>query len=157
MKKRDLSVLLILAFLSTATVLSGCASNRGNLVDKGALSIELVTSGRVYFSRVYVYQEDRSIMVTGRVKSRFHSRFIRGHVDLTVVNPEGEILEKISTSHTPTVFPRRRGRRHLGVHFNVLLPIVPPFGSKVRLAYHDTQVSGGEIFDCGKNVASNNS
>ena len=156
MKMRDLIALWVVAFLPTGTVLPGCASNRVNLIDRETVSIERVHSKKVYFSRVDVYKEDDKLAIGGTVKSRFYIPPDSGQVDMAVINPEGEILEKVSTSHTPSVFPKRGGGRSLGVRFDVLLAIIPPEGSKVRLAYHKASRSDSKTFDCGNNLATVN-
>ena len=153
MKVKDLIVLLVLAFVTKGMVLSACASDRANLVDKGEVSIERVPSKRVYFRGIRVFQDDSEVLITGRVKSRSYSQPDSGHVDIAIVSSEGEVLEKVSASHTPSTFPRRGGRRHIGVRFDVPLAIVPPKGSNVRLSYHRGSKSDSKTFDCGENAA----
>lgn len=134
--------------------ISGCMASRVNLTESRKVSIERVPSAGIYFHGVYVHQEGEELVVSGEIKRRTPSVVANGgHIDIAFTTPEGKVIEKISTVYAPRVLSKRS---HRGSHFNVRLPLVPPNGSTVRVAFHEFK-SGESInarsFDCGKNAA----
>ena len=132
--------------------LSGCASNRVNLLDESKVFIEYVPSKWIDFNRVHAGQAENEFIITGRLKHRNISLYRAGHVDVAIVSPEGKVLECASTSYTPRNISRRRICKHRGSYFEVRLPIVLREGSKVRLAHHQTMKSIGKQYDCKENA-----
>jgi hypothetical protein len=88
-----------------ATIVSGCATSRVNLVDTGAVSVEKIPSERIYISRVSVFQEGDELLVSGFVKRRHSSGPGGGHVDIAIVGPDGGAVEKITVSYFPRFIP----------------------------------------------------
>jgi hypothetical protein len=154
MKVKGLSVFLGVSLVTTVMVLSGCATRSANLVKAGKVKLELVPSSGNYVSRVEVKQDGDELVITGTVKRRNFSGIGGGHVDVSLISPEGEILEQVSTYYTPRIISRKRGSsRHRGSHFEVRLPTVPSAGSKICVGYHRSLESGTPAYHCGKNVA----
>ena len=154
MKVKGLSVFLGVSLVTTVMVLSGCATRSANLVKAGKVKLELVPSSGNYVSRVEVEQDGDELVITGTVKRRNFSGIGGGHVDVSLISPEGEILEQVSTYYTPRIISRKPGSsRHRGSHFEVRLPTVPPAGSRICVGYHRPLKSGTPAYRCGKNVA----
>jgi len=152
MKKKTLKNLFVLMILAACMTVWACASNRANLLKDGKVKLECIPSKSYYISHVDVYQNDDKLVLHGNVKRRCHSDTETGHVDITIVTPEGEILEQISTLYKPRIIPTRKMHRRTS-YFNVCLSTIPPTGSIVRVVYHrDTKVRNS-TFDCGKNMA----
>jgi hypothetical protein len=156
MSKKIGSIEILACLCLAMIVLAGCASSKVNLVDTERVTIERMASeGGVRIENVYVYQEGNELLVSGRVKRRGTGRVIpRGHVDIAILSPEGNVIEKASTSYVPTTI--RRKLSHRGSHFNARFSVVPPEGSTVRVSYHARGYSAARTtFDCGENSAVN--
>lgn len=154
MRMRNVSIFCALIFVTTGVFLTGCASDRVNLVDRGTLSIERVPSRGIYISEVRVNQDGNELVVTGRVKRRDVSAGGFGHVDVAIISPEGKTLEQVSTYFSPRIIPRKHDHRRLhGSRFEVRLPTIPPTGSKVRVAYHRISKPDSRTSSCGENMA----
>jgi len=152
MRARDLRKLFVLMIVSISMTGLGCASNRVNLIKKGTVTLERIPSKGYYVSHVDVYQNDNELVLHGNVKRRTHSNTVTGHVDITIVSPDGEILGEISTSYRPRIILRRRLRKCTS-YFTVSLSIVPPKGSIVRVAYHKDSKPDKKTFSCEGNIA----
>jgi hypothetical protein len=133
-------------------IVIGCATAGKDLIDSGTLTIQRVDSKHVYLSGVSVVEKEDHIEVSGWVKKHYGWSVGDGHVDIAVLNPKGEAIEKISTDYTPGAIPRKRGRRS---HFKVELPLrTLERGSSVWVGFHRTdRRPGHEVFECGDNVA----
>lgn len=147
---------LNVALVVIMIAVSGCAGNRVNLVDKGVVSIERMPSKirGVYFHDVQVYKKGDDLVVSGSVKRRYTSvAGGSGHVDVAIINPDGNVVKYVSTAYSPKVISKRS---HSGSYFEVRLPVVPQDGTTVRVAIHEDTVLDKPInngFDCGKNAA----
>lgn len=133
-------------------IVIGCATTGRNLVESGTVTIQRLDSKAVYLSGVAVVEKEDHIEVSGWLKRRYVWSLGDGHVDVAVLNPQGEAIEKISTGYTPGVIPRKRFRRS---HFNAALPLrTLERGSSVWVGFHRTDTRPGHgVFDCGENVA----
>jgi hypothetical protein len=148
MQKRKQTILFFL--LAYGLVASACAANRINLVERGTVTLERVNARNISVSRAYAFQDGDQLEISGNVKRLSSSISNGGHVDIAIVSPEGETLEQVSTCYIPRII-RRRGSRE--AFFSLRLPIIPPEGSMVRVAYHKPDKSKQSLFDCGENAA----
>ncbi len=131
---KNLSILLLLAIFIACIAMIGCTAKGVNLVDKGIVSIEKVPTSDIYVSAAYVYQDGDELVISGKVKHRHAHRKSGGHVDITILDPEGKIIMEVTTSYLPRII-RSKGSRE--ARFSVRLPFIPPKGSTVRVAFHD--------------------
>lgn len=156
MKIKVIGVIATVAICSL--MMGGCASKRVNLVDKGLISVEQVPSKKNYYiSSSHVYRDANDLIVSGKVRRRFNNGlYSRGHVDIAIFSPYGEILERISAYHTPKIIKRRHRAGGRKASFKVRIPDVPPQGSVVRIAYHYSAYLGENTFGCGENTAIKN-
>jgi hypothetical protein len=148
----------ILAGLCLAMmVAAGCTSSRVNLVDTERVTVErMATRGHVEIGKVYVYQEEGDLVVTGRVKRKsMNLRSARGHMDVAVISPSGRVIETESVAQMPEVIGMTRRTRREGSHFEARFLLVPPEGSTVRIAFHPEKYAPGKYIDCEKNAAAN--
>ena len=123
---------LVVAVL--AVIISGCAANRVDLVDTGAVTIEKQASAKVYVAWANAYEDGDGFVVTGVLKRRDTlGQPIKAHVDVTVLSPDDAV---ISTATSPNVYVSRHiaGRGGCLCRFKVHLPTIPPANSKVRIA-----------------------
>jgi len=133
-------------------IVIGCAAARKDLVESGNVTILRVPSKQVYLSGVSVVEKNDHVEVSGWVRKRHGWIAGDGHVDVAILNPEGETVRKISTGYYPSAIPKRRGRRS---HFKVALPLGPfEKGSAVLVGFHGNDPGQARgAFDCGENVA----
>ncbi len=152
MKGKELSMLFVVLFVSISVTGWGYASHCVDLLKDGTFKLEPVPSKGYYLSNVQAHQVDNGLEITGKVKRRSHAGLGGGHVDITIVSPEGKLLEKHSTFYSPRIIPMRRMHmRESG--FEVRLPKIPPDGSTIRIAHHRPSKSVNKEFICGNNRA----
>jgi hypothetical protein len=147
MKTKKLRILSVVMIVSVSVTGWAYASNCANLLKNGSFKIEAVSSKGYYLSNVHVNQVDGGIEITGKVKRRSYAGIGGGHVDITIISLEGEVLDKFSTIYSPRMIPMRRVHmRESG--FEVHLPMIPPKGSKIRIALHRPSKSVSKEFSC---------
>ncbi len=137
MKKKVLSLVITMVFGILTIIISGCVANRVNLVDSGVLSLEQHRTGKVYIAWSGAYEQDDGFVITGVLRRRDRvGMAIRTHVDVTVLSPDGTILDEARSSD---VYVARRitGRSYLSFErFKVRFPNIPAVGSSVRVVSH---------------------
>lgn len=136
--KTRLSVnLLTVGFSVLSVFISGCVTNRADLVESGVVRLEQCNMGKVYIAWSSAYEKDDGFVITGVLRRRDHVGIpIRTHVDVTVLTPDGTILDEARSSD---VYVSRRitGRSHLSFErFKVFLPDIPAKESLVRVVSH---------------------
>ncbi len=136
MNKKAYSIIILVALAIVLIALSSCTSSRTNLVKNEMVSVELLPSkGNARIFKVYIYQEGDKLVVSGRVRRFFKNRpTSRGHVDIAVLSPKGEVIGKASTSYIPRII--RREGQHRASYFTARFSVIPPKASTVRLSYH---------------------
>ena len=117
--------------LGILAIVIGCAAGRKDMAESGTVTIQRGPSKQVYLSGVAVVEIKDHIEISGWVRKRYGWITDDGHVDIAILNPQGETIVKIRTRIHPSAIPKRRGRRS---HFNVALPLrtferEAPFGS----------------------------
>jgi len=137
MKKKVLSLVIATVFSLLTFLLPGCAMNRVDLVDTGKLSLEQHRTGKVYIAWSGAHEQDDSFVISGVLRRRDSvGTAIRTHVDVTVLSPDGTILDEARSSD---VYVARRitGRSYLSFErFKVRFPDIPATGSSVRVVSH---------------------
>lgn len=134
MRKKLLNTIVMLGLCVLSVVMSGCAANRNNLVDSSVLSLEQRNTGKVYIAWSGAYEQDDSFVIAGVLRRRDSVGMpIRAHVDVTILSPDGTILDETRSSD---VYVSRRitGRSYLSFErFKVRLTNIPAKGSSIRL------------------------
>ncbi len=133
MRRRISAITATALFIVIASVVSGCATGRVNLVDAGVVTLEKQAAGKVYVAWSSAHECEDGLVITGvlRRSDRTGSP-IRAHVDVTVISPDGRVVNTACSNHV--YVPRRRtGRGQSLQRFKVQLPDIPPRGSSVRL------------------------
>lgn len=154
MRVKNFNVLFLLGVVTTGIFLSGCAPKHMNLITKKGVSIEAIHSARAHISDMAVSEDGNELIITGKVYRRNRSISGSGHVDVTILDPAGNVIEKRSVPYTPKTLPKTPGaRKHRGSRFEVRLPRVLSAGSKVQVTYHATIKSERNGFDCERSVS----
>ncbi len=154
MRVKNFGILFLLGFVTTGMFLSGCAPKHVNLITKKGVSIETIHSARVHISDVAVSEDSNELVITGKVYRRNPSISGSGHLDVTILDPAGNVIEKGSVPYTPTTLPKTPGaRKHRGSRFEVRLPCVLPSESKVQVTYHARVKLENNGLDCERIVS----
>ena len=133
MKRAVFTSVIGVGLVMLAIFVPGCAKNRINLVDSGALTLEKQVSGKVYIAWCDAYKDEKGIAVTGVLRRRDHVGIpIKKHVDVTILSPEGTVLDE---ARSPDYYIPRNiiGRFQSFKRFKVRFPNVPPQGSLIRV------------------------
>lgn len=138
----------LIPILVILSLLSGCASNRTDLVKTGYLSLQPTLTASLAHPPE-VHEQDGGLVVNGRLDSSEVSK--GGHVDVQVVGPDGAVVYDASVNYRKqqaqmATGPRgqRRGSRSSSdspATYSVRFPGMPPAGSVVRVKY-DPQPHG---------------
>ena len=133
MKKKVLSLVIAMVFGTLTIIISGCATDRVDLVDAGVLSLEQHATGKVYIAWSDAYKKGEGFVVTGVLRRRDTVGLpIKAHVDIAILSPDGTIIDE---SRSSDVYVPRRiiGRGQSQQRFRVRFSNIPPQGSLVRL------------------------
>ncbi len=134
-KKRGIIIITVAALL---VVISACtAANRTDLVKSGVVTIEQQKTGKAYIAWSSAYRQEGDLVITGVLRRRdCVGRAIKTHVDVTIVSPDGTVLDEARSTGT-RVSRRITGRGYKSFErFKVRIPGVPARGSLVRLVSH---------------------
>lgn len=136
MNRTKLRALGIAGLLFTALVLSGCSGSRISLADKGLVSVEKQHSPAVRILWTDVYQQNGHIYVYGVLEQTGRgTASIRTHVDIQVLNPDGDSAYETITEDV--LLPRiRAGKGPHWRRFIAQLPEKLSEGSKVLMMVH---------------------
>jgi len=138
---RLLSLILPIVLIFAAITISGCTT--ANLDRPKAPSppkrtpfqIERMPSESVLVSEVHAVRDGNGMWIYGRVKRAADNccDTAKGHVDITVVGPEGETVDVVSVRYSPRNIPKNRSRSS---RFRTRLPYVVPSDFPLRISYH---------------------
>jgi len=144
MKKKVLKSVTIIVLALLTIVISGCATDRVDLVDAGVLSLEQHTTGKVYIAWSDAYEDGDGFVVTGVLRRRDTVGLpIKSHVDITIQSPDGTIIDESRSSDVHV--PRRITSRGQSFRrFKVRFPRIPDKGSKVSVVAHVGQHDDAE-------------
>ncbi|MBI5557443.1 MAG: hypothetical protein HY885_07370 [Deltaproteobacteria bacterium] len=127
-----------LAILMTATAFAlpatVCLASNGNPARQEAAGVTILDlSKSIYVSSATASRQNNTLVVQGTVKPHSAGQGrIRGHVDISVIGPDGKLLAEES------VLPRS-GATHSNARssrFIAYLELVPPPGSIVEITAH---------------------
>ncbi len=144
MNATSLAPIVLLGALASA-----CAATQPYVHKNVSNPVRLSDSEGHAFRFVHVTTDEDDLVVYGKVQHNHVSCEGREHVDLAVVGPAGETVDRrsiliVSRSH--------RVRGWHGAAFRARLPIRLADGQEVRLAIHD-ECATDEVFVCGANRA----
>lgn len=122
-----------IAILVAFGVIVGCATKGKDLVRTDIVKIEKVHSSQGMFGPVSVIQDGKEVTLRGELRRRpFGPGPIPGHVDLELINSEGDVLQKCAIDYY------RPSPESIYANFRATLKAMPP-GSTIRLI-HDPRV-----------------
>lgn len=106
-------------------------ANEIDLVQGGIVSVETMYSECLLFQTVKVTYDNNILTVKGYVALKRIT--IQGHFEMTVIFPEDEVLDKVSTEDR--YYNKRRNRPIK--FFSVESPVNPPKGSRVLIVFRE--------------------
>jgi len=121
-------------FVLIVIIMLGCASKKIDLVKNGIVSVEKIYTKGIYISQVSIYQDNNDLIISGWVKRGNISSVGSGHINIIIIDPNGQIVKQLSTYYVPRMIHRKGKKRSF---FKVRLPdtFLSP-GSKIRVVYH---------------------
>ncbi|MGB7934588.1 MAG: hypothetical protein WCH04_20645 [Gammaproteobacteria bacterium] len=135
-----------IAFLTAFGILAGCATVGKDLVRTDTVKIEKVSSAHGTVGPVSVIQERNEVTLRGEVRRRpFGPGPIPGHVELEVISPEGDVLQKC------VIVYYRPSPESIYANFHAVLKVMPP-GSTIRVEHDSHVVSAGEQAHCNDSL-----
>lgn len=127
-KQQALAIFFVLFIFPS---LHGCATNAENLVQEKKVNVETVQSEYGHISRISVWASEAGTEIAGEVHGSTHRRgYILGHIDVEVIKPDGTILITDKYEY------HNRGGKSRVTPFSVMIPMVVPYGSTIRLTHH---------------------
>jgi hypothetical protein len=125
--------------LAGLLILSGCEGNRimsTDLVAARHVSVQHEASDAVDVSSPQVIDEgDGSTTISGIVtRKATHNEPVAGHVDVTITDTEGQVVNQMSASLTPHYVPTKGDRR---AAYSIHTLGVPPAGATVKVSFYD--------------------
>lgn len=114
---------------------TGCMATRVNLRDSGDVQVKFNVPNDISISAV-PYESEGNLIVLGTVsRSPISVVDVNGHVDIKIINPEGELVSEwqVHLKRLPAI----RHKTNPG-SFSFSIPGVPPRGSIVDVKYDNT-------------------
>ncbi len=131
---------------------TSCSYIHTNLIKEGVLHLEIAPSS-VKISSVRAYQQGDVIHVSGEVSQQnCDAEPVNGHLDIALFSPEKILLHTISINYGAKKTPLKiHGSHHHSKHFNrnfkTEIPIVPPRGASIKIAFHNIPFEGATQTD----------
>ena len=125
---------ILIGVIILVGALAGCATRAPDMVEQGVISLEVIQPKEVKISQVKIDKQSSGIQIAGRITRQGYilpMSFV-GHIDVTVIGPDGNALVKKGTSYFPRRVPRK-GRSH----FKVFIPINLMPSSIVKIELHE--------------------
>lgn len=114
-------------------LLSGCATSMTNPMSTGHYEKETIADRKTYFSRIWTVEHDGEFCVSGRlVLKGTIGAGIPEYVEVTLVKPDGEVLDAKKVAYFPRTLYGRPGHRE--GRFRATFAQVPPQGTTIRLS-----------------------
>jgi hypothetical protein len=123
--------------MGLVTSLSACVTGRANLIDTGAVDVQVENTPRISIQGVMVLADQEEIIIYGRVRRLgvYNNPFSGRQVTAKAVFPDGSIHKKADTLLTRT--QRARGFRAIYpvATFKIVLPEQLPPGTVLVLTF----------------------
>lgn len=113
---------------------SGCVTTQKNLVDSGAVTVDIQGNMLTTIHRVSVFQEGDEVVIRGHVNPHGNQSTIKrwGTMHIEIIDREQQVLKNIEVP-----FPVRHHKAKDRPDFYIRLPMILPEGSIVQIQYHD--------------------
>ncbi len=121
------------AVFLAATVCSAASTHSSNA---DGLQVDILSHSNASIIQAAARQSAEGILIDGEVRRKAVGGrgIVKGHVDVTLRNSEGKVLEQTIAECDPQILPNRGT---LTSSFSTRLPLAAPQGSQVRLQFHN--------------------
>ena len=124
-------------FLASALILPACAVGIPEPPPPpGTLALKIKSALKVNIVQTSARQEGADVIVEGQVKrKRIAVRdFITGHIDIEILDEEGNTIRQVITDCSPKIIPKFNGMKS---SFSTRIPMMAPQGSLVSVKFHN--------------------
>ncbi|MBW8001459.1 MAG: hypothetical protein FVQ80_05500 [Planctomycetes bacterium] len=144
--------------LAAIILIAGCETQTLTYENNSPVLFDRIFTQQAHISKASAYEMGDELIIAGKVKRNPYNccEATRGHVDMAILTPDGDIVESIAALYSPRNIPKARTRSS---KFSVKLPYKLPEGYTVRLTYHDSLENMGHpvyaenTFRCEHNKA----
>ncbi len=136
--KKTMTILLLSAtmMLPCYLAVASQSTNVGTAIKVSTNSVQ-----NVKITATEVVQQESGLLLKGQVKriSNAKSRVkSHGHINVSVISPEGVVIYETETNYYPATIPRQGTKKS---DFSLLMPVQVPEGSRVQLDFHRDGIS----------------
>ncbi|MBL1140431.1 MAG: hypothetical protein HND53_00180 [Proteobacteria bacterium] len=120
----------------TLFILSGCVSINDK-EDENKISIEQISSRQVIVETANINESEEGLIISGRLKQRYatNSSRLSGHVDITILNADNEIIYKTKTGYS--VSSKLRTNRNFKFKYSANIPVNIDEMYVIRVSFYD--------------------
>lgn len=122
------------AALVIAALLTACSALQPTLDERGVVKIDARGTSSISIVDAHAYQDGQELVVGGDAEFPISNRdgIFDGHVDVIVIEPDGNTLAHHDIKITPRRIPKSIGRR---AFFVTRFQVIPPAGTTIRISY----------------------
>lgn len=116
--------------------MTSCSATSKKSLGKDEIAVDIISGSNALITQAVARQSEGSILIDGKVRRKVVGGrgIIKGHVDVTLLNSEGQVLHQTVAECDPRIIPNRGT---LTSSFSTQIPLVVPKGSLVRLRFHN--------------------
>lgn len=116
--------------------MTACSVASKKPLNADELAVDILSNSDVQITQVVAKQNENSILVDGQVRRKVAGGrgVIKGHVDVTLKNREGQPIRQVVAECAPRIIP---SRGTLTSSFNAQIPLIAPQDSLVSLRFHN--------------------
>jgi hypothetical protein len=130
-------------------LLNSCGSTKQFISDR-EYNTPIFESSGLKVTVSDVSETDGIFKVSGKLTRANFRKSYKGHVDIAIISPDNEIIDKASVEFSPKFGKIRKNKIS---KFRAEFKNLPPKGSVIRAVFHDCSNVKNEQNDCGANKA----
>ncbi|MBV5329527.1 MAG: hypothetical protein JZU65_18190 [Chlorobium sp.] len=126
----------VLLIMASTFALAACTVKPSSPPAPDSLATKILSTSEVQIVQTSARQDGENIVVDGQVRRTVTGGrgIIKGHIDIGIIDTEGNTIGRVVTNVSPEIIPNR------GVmtsSFTTRIPLVAPQGSVVRVRFHN--------------------
>ncbi len=122
--------------IASAFILPACTVKPTHPSAPGSLTMKISPATDVHIVKASARQDGENVVVDGQIKrKKIGGRgIVKGHVDIYIIDKEGETIRKVITDISPRIVPKFSGMKST---FLIKIPFIAPQGSIVTVMFHN--------------------